>query len=305
MLLLFYIGSAIGNMFIFQANRRKGHVFVVSAALFGFSMARILTLCLRIGVATHPHNVSLSIAANIFVNAGILVVYVVNLVLALRILRARQPTLGWNPIVRVLARTLYALIAACLVLLITMIVISFYTLDESLKQASRDVQLAAITYFCVFTCVPFFILGLTFSLNPAPNALTFGTGQMRTKGLIILTSTCLCVLNSGFKTGANWEAPRPISDPAWYQGKAAFYVFLFVLEIIILYFFIAMRIDRRFYVPDGSSKRKSFEVPEAEEKPELQRPANIGELAQDLRLGTGHTGTTGSDKDSEKDAGAV
>ncbi|KAF2160844.1 hypothetical protein M409DRAFT_70157 [Zasmidium cellare ATCC 36951] len=283
-LLLFYIGSAVGNMFIFQANRRKGHKFVISAALFGFSMARILTLCLRIGVATHPHNVSLAIAANIFVNAGILVVYVVNLVLALRIIRARQPNLGWKQSVRILARVLYALVFVALVLVITFVVLSFYTLSESLKQACRDAQLAALTYLFVFTTVPFFILGLTYSLKPAQDAQTFGTGQMRTKGIIILISTCLCVLNSGFKTGANWESPRPISDPAWYQKKAAFYIFLFVVEIIILYFFIAMRIDRRFFVPNGSSKRKSF---------------------ADLRLGTGHTGTTNSDKDSEKETGVV
>lgn len=283
-------------MFIFQANRRKGHKFIISGALFGFSMARILTLCLRIGTATHPHNVSLAIAASIFVNAGILIVYVVNLVLALRIVRARQPDLGWNQGVRILARALYILVALSLALLITFVVLSFYTLDESLKSACRYVQLACLTYLCVFTVVPFGILGLTYAMKPASNAQTFGSGKMRTKGLIILISTCLCVLNSGFKTGANWQTPRPANDPAWYDSKAAFYIFLFVIEIIVLYFFIAMRIDRRFFVPNGSSKRKSFEAPVEEEKLEFQQP--VGQHEE--RLGTARTGASASDRESTK-----
>lgn len=295
-------------MFIFQANRRKTHIFITSGALFGFSMARILTLCLRIGTATHPSNVSLAIAANIFVNAGILIVYVVNVVLALRILRARQPWLGWSRAVRVFARVLYVLIFVALVILITFVVISFYTLSPSLKQACRDAQLAGLTYFFIFTLVPYGILALTYALKPAPNAQNFGTGSMLAKTLIILTSTSFCVLNSGFKTGANWESPRPITDPAWYQKKPAFYIFLFVIEIIIVYFFIIMRIDRRFFVPNGSSKRKSFEEPLAEEKLEMERPvARQEEPAEEgQRLGTGHTGTTmASDKASSKDEAKV
>lgn len=285
-------------MFIFQANRRKGHIFICSAALFGFSMARILTLCLRIGTATHPKNVSLAIAANIFVNAGILVVYVINFVLAMRIFRARQPSLGWKQGVRILARVLYFLVFIALVLVIVFVVLSFYTLNESFKRTARDAQLAALTYLCVFTVVPFGILGLTYALKPAPNAVHFGTGSMNTKALIIFTSTCLCVLNSGFKTGANWEPLRPANDPAWYQDKGAFYVFLFGIEIIIVYFFIIMRIDKRFFVPNGSSKRKSFEPLKEKELPELQRPVSIEESREEERLGTDHTGATASDKES-------
>lgn len=284
-------------MFIYQANRRKGHVFFISAALFGFCMSRILTLCLRIGTATHPKNVSLAIAAGILINAGILVVYVVNFVLALRILRARQPWLGWKQSLRIFARILYFLVFVALVLVITFVVIGFYTLNSGLLEASRDATLAASTYLLFFTVLPFGILGLTYSLKPVPDAQDFGKGSMRTKGLIIFTSTCLCVINSGFKTGTNWESPRPASDPAWYQKKAAFYIFIFVVEIVILYFFLTMRIDRRFHVPDGSSKRKTFDKPELEmHAMQWSQPTQSQE-----RLKTGQTEATNFSKRSSRE----
>ena len=265
-LLVFYVGSAVGNMTTFQLNNRRGHKFLPSGLLFGFSMARILTLSLRIGVAYHQTNVSLSIASMIFVNAGILIVYIVDLIFVQRIIRARQPEIGWHPVFRILFKILYALIALALVLVITFIVLSFYTLDTHLRTVCHDIQLAAITFLLVVAALPLVLLAITFALPLSPNAQTFGSGSMMTKGLILTYSSSLCTLGAGFKAGVNWQAPRPISNPAWYDSKACFYIFFFVLEILILYFFLAMRIDRRFHVPNGSSKRASFEVPVSEQK---------------------------------------
>lgn len=259
-LLVFYIGSAVGNMTTFQLNNRRGHKFIPSGALFGFSMARILTLSLRIGVAYHHTNVSLSIASMIFVNAGILIVYIVDLIFVQRIIRARQPEIGWHPLFRIMFKLLFALIALALVLVIVFIVLSFYTLDTHLRTVCHDIQLAAITFLLVVAALPLVLLALTFALPLSRNAQTFGSGSMATKALILAYSSSLCTLGAGFKAGVNWQAPRPISNPAWYDSKACFYIFFFVIEIMILYFFLVMRIDRRFHVPNGSSKRASFEV---------------------------------------------
>ncbi|EME85549.1 uncharacterized protein MYCFIDRAFT_82707 [Pseudocercospora fijiensis CIRAD86] len=266
-LIAIYAGSAAGHMSIYQLNRRKTHHFFISAALFGFSMARIVTCSLRIAVAYHPSNVSLNIAAQILLSAGVLIVYVVNLVFAQRILRARQPEIGWHTVLRVFFRILYGLVGLALVLVITFIVIQFYTLDSELREACRDIQLVAMTYLLFVTLVPLVILAITWSLKESPRAEEFGTkdssGGLDTwstgqKSLILLTSALLCTLGSAFKTGSNFESPRPKSDPAWYQSKAALYVFTFLIEISILYMFLLTRIDHRFHVPDGSSKRRSF-----------------------------------------------
>lgn len=248
-------------MATFKMNMRKGYKFFFNIFLLQFSMARILTCALRIGSATHPSNISLAIASNIFVNAGILMVYIINLIFAQRILRARQPELGWHPLLRLAFKILYMLIAVALVLLITFIVISFYTLDLELRETARKVQLAGITYFLVFAALPLVVLAITHILPVSTRAESFGKGSMRSKALIVAVSASLCTLGAGFKAGANWETPRPASDPAWYQKKAAFWVFLFAIEVVILYFFLAVRIDQRFWVPNGSSKRRTYILP--------------------------------------------
>ena len=46
--------------------------------------------------------------------------------------------------------------------------------------------------------------------------------------------------------------PRPREDPAWYQSKACFYVFNFVVEIIVIFLYVAVRVDQRFWVPNNS-----------------------------------------------------
>lgn len=249
-----YISFAATNMTIFQKNRRRGHKFVLSAMMFGFCMARITTLVLRIVWATRQHNVRLAIAANIFVNAGILLVYIINLILAQRILRAKQPRIGWNPIIRHSTKAFYILIGGALIMVITSTVISVYTLNPSTQKSCRDVLLAGITYLLVVTCLPFLHIAPAIILPRSKQEENFGEGKMSTKILIITLSTCACVLIAGFKTGVNWTQPRPATEPMWYHKKASFYVFNFTLEILILCLLTFSRIDKRFFIPNGSTR---------------------------------------------------
>lgn len=252
--LVLYIAFAATNMTIFQKNRRRGHKFVMSAMLFGFCMARITTLVLRIAWANRQRNVRLAIAANIFVNAGVLLVYIINFILAQRILRSKQPHLGWHPILRQGSKLLYSLILGALVMVITSTVLSLYTLDMHTRSQCRDVQLAAITYLLVFTCLPLAQVLIAFTLPRRPQEESFGQGGMTSKTAIVVLSSCLCILIAGFKAGVNWSPPRPVTNPAWYDSKACFYVFNFVLEIMILSLLTFTRFDRRFHIPDGSTR---------------------------------------------------
>ncbi|KAI0451390.1 hypothetical protein F5B21DRAFT_487379 [Xylaria acuta] len=254
-LLVLYLGFAITNMTILQINLRRQHKFVISGALFGFSMSRIITFILRIAWATHQHNVRLAIAANVFVNAGVLVVYVVNLIFAQRILRARQPTVGWHPSISIVLKVFYVGIGGALILVIYSVVQGSYTLDASILRAVRDIQLAAITYLLVFTTLPLWLLlAAHFLLPKSADEELFGHGSMRTKVVINVLATCICILISGFKAGTAWETPRPLSNPAWYQSKPAFYVFSFVLELLVLSLLTFSRVDKRFHVPNGSKQ---------------------------------------------------
>jgi hypothetical protein len=49
-----------------------------------------------------------------------------------------------------------------------------------------------------------------------------------------------------------------LNDPAWYHSRAAFYCFGYMLEIGILCIYVFGRVDKRFHVPNGSWKRRSY-----------------------------------------------
>ncbi|KAH9889643.1 hypothetical protein F4778DRAFT_773265 [Xylariomycetidae sp. FL2044] len=253
--MVMYIAFAITNMTILQINlHRRGHKFLFNGMLFGFSFARTVTLILRIVWATRPHNVRLAIAANIFLNAGILIVYVINLFFAQRILRAHQPPLGWDQRLRVALRVLLVVVACALIMTIVSIVLTSYTKNEYTLQACRDILLATSTYLLVFASLPIPVVLLANFLPPHPEREKFGKGTMRAKTDIVLLSSTLCIVIAGFKAGTNWEPPRDLDDPAWYHGTAAFYIFNFSLEIVVLCLLTFTRIDRRFHIPNGSSK---------------------------------------------------
>ncbi|KAI1148579.1 hypothetical protein F4825DRAFT_433486 [Nemania diffusa] len=253
--LVVYLGFAATNMTILQINLRRQHKFVINGAMFGFSMSRIITFILRILWATHQHNVRLAIAANIFVNAGVLAIYVINLIFAQRILRGKQPAIGWHPSISIVLKGFYVGIGAALVLVIYAVVQSAYTLDLNLLHTVRQIQLAATTYLLVFTTLPVWLLLAAHLLLPkSADEELFGHGSMRSKVIINAVATCLCITIAGFKTGTAWEAPRLASDPAWYHSKPAFYLFNFALEICVLSLLTFSRVDKRFHIPNGSSQ---------------------------------------------------
>jgi hypothetical protein len=279
-----YLTSAITNIIIFQTNRNRGHFFLISGLLVGFSMARVLTCILRIVWACEPHNISVAIAAQIFVNAGILLVYIINLLFAQRVLRARRPEIGWNWGLRIFFRIVYGLIGAALILIIVLTVYSFYTLNPAIHSYVKWIQRSAILFLFLVALTPLIMLPLAFFLTRTSDE-TFGKHSMETKGLILLAGACICTTIAGFKVGTLWSPPRAATNPAWYDSKAAFYIFNFTLEIILLVIYITSRIDLKFHVPNGSSKRKTYTVPDATnaresddgfEKPESLSKKDLG-----------------------------
>lgn len=216
-------------------------------------MARIVTCILRIAWATRQTNARLAIAAGIFINAGILILYILNVFLAHRILKAKKPQHAWLKPLGIAIKALYVLIVGALIMVITATVLSFYTLNKHTRRIARDIQLTAITYLLTITVLPLLLLAVAFLPPHDRHERQFGTGSMYSKGFIILLSTTICVIIAGFKAGVAWEPPRPITNPAWYHSKGAFYVFNFTLEILALSLLTLTRIDKRFYVPKAKT----------------------------------------------------
>jgi Protein of unknown function (DUF3112) len=270
--LLLFIGSAVGHMTIFQMNKRKGRKFIMSALMFGFSMARIVTMVMRIVWATRPTNVRIAIAAQIFTSAGVLLLFVINLIFAQRVLRAAHPHFGWHKALSIAFKVLYALVVVMLIMVIITTVQSFYTLNRNTRWIDRNIQLTAGTYlmFVAFLPLPMVILGLI--LHRKTRVERFGVGRWRTKVRILLASTVLLCLGASFRSGTAWMPPRPRNNPAWYHAKWCYYFFNFVIETIVIYLYILVRVDRRFHVADGSKRAGDYsgrnQQPEQHESPQ-------------------------------------
>ena len=253
MLLLFIAGAAT-HLTIFRINHKRDHKFVFSAMLFGFCMARTMTLVLRIVWASRPRSVNIAIAANIFVQAGVLLLFIVNLIFAQRLVRSYHPRLGWSRGLGWAFRFLYFCVAALLIMVITATVESFFTLDMGTRRIDRDIQLFAGTFLAAlaFLPIPITLVAVTAPrVNHRPEK--FGQGRQRTKIWLLLFTSAVLALGAGFRIGVSFTAPRPAADPAWYHSKACFYCFNFVIELVVVYAYAIARFDRRYHVPDGSS----------------------------------------------------
>ncbi|KAK4189685.1 hypothetical protein QBC35DRAFT_450126 [Podospora australis] len=255
MFIVFFLGSAVINMTIFQKNKKIGHKFIPSVLFFGFSMARLTALSMRIAWTIHIKNINLALASAIFVAAGVLLLFVVNLLFAQRIVRAYHPKFGWKRTVTLIFRSLLGTVVALLVMVITSTVYSFFTLDDAARQKCRNIQLFTGVYLAVIAFLPLPIVGLTL-LWPGKNRREvekFGNGRMRTKLALLITTSTLLSLGAWFRAATNF-VPREPQHPAWYHSKACFYFFNFGIEVIVVYLYALSRFDRRFHVPDGSSK---------------------------------------------------
>ncbi|KFH47762.1 hypothetical protein ACRE_013200 [Hapsidospora chrysogenum ATCC 11550] len=274
-LLAIFVAAAALNMTIFQINRRQGHKFVLSAVLFGFCMARINAAALRIAQANHPHNVRLTIAASIFFNAGVLIFFIVNLIFLQRLVRAHHPHVGWSKGLGWGFRFLYFSVFACLAMVITAVVYGFYTLDQDTQVKLRDIRRTASVYMAILAFIPVpgtILCVLAPRRGPVED---FGTGSMRTKVILLLFTASLLSLGAGFRAAVGFM-PRPPSNPGWFNHKASYYCFNYVVEIIVVYTYALSRFDRRFWVPNGSSKPGDYSR-RPDSKPKVSEVLELGE----------------------------
>lgn len=246
-------------MTIFQLNRRRGHKFIFSALLFGFCMARIVTCIMRISSMCKPQNISLAIAASIFVAAGVLLIFIVNLLFAQRLIRATHPNFGWHRAFSLVLKAIYVLIGLTLAMVITTTVQSFYTLRPRTRNIDRDFQLYASTFLAIvsFLPIPIVILGLI--IPRKTRVEKFGSGRFRTKVYVLLVASVSVCLGAAFRCGTAWKTPVPRTHPLpAYYSRACFYIFNFVVEIIVVYLYAILRIDLRFHIPDGARGPGSY-----------------------------------------------
>jgi hypothetical protein len=227
-------------------------------------MARIVTLSLRISWAYFPHNVKLAIAAQVFVAAGVVIIFIVNLVFAQRMIRASHPRFGWHPLLGSWTfKSIYALIVLTITMLITATVDSFYVVSPYIHHVDRSIQLYGVTCFAIIAFLPIPMVLLLLGIPRSHPLDHFGKGHWRTKPIILLTGTTLIAFGAIYRAVTTWFTLVPMTQPMpSYFHKAAFYIANFTVEILVVFLYAITRVDQHFYVPDGAKKRKSYIMPD-------------------------------------------
>lgn len=91
----------------------------------------------------------MAIAASIFTQAGVLLLFLVNLVFSQRVVRSYHPNFGWSKGLGIVFKLLYFCVVALLIMVITAAVYNFFTLNSVLRAKLRIITLFAGTFLYV------------------------------------------------------------------------------------------------------------------------------------------------------------
>lgn len=248
-LIAIFLTGAVFNMTIWKRNGKRGHNFLLSAVVFYFCFARIVASILRIAWATRPDNIRISIAASILFNAGVLILFVVNLIFLQRLVRAYHPVFGWSAGLTWTLRFLYFGVFACFIMVITTVPYGYFTRDQNEQLMLRDIRRVSAVYMAILAFIPLPGSILCLVVPRRGSIDRFGTGSMRTKFILLCSTTVLLALGAGFR-GAIAFMARPIGDPGWMNHKSSYYAFNYAVEIIVVCAYALSRFDKRFHIPD-------------------------------------------------------
>jgi hypothetical protein len=221
-------------------------------------------MSLRIAWANYPRNVGLAIAANVFVYAGTIILYMVDWFFVQRVLRAQHARLGWSTLYRIFHRAGLVVLVLSLLMLIVSQIWQFFTLDQHKLNVFHDLFLVAQTYFTIFCFAPALLVGISL-LIPRTEVEKFGAGRLRYNITILLISVSILSIGQIFRCVLAWipairmvDVQRGTVSMPWYLSKAAFYCFNFVTELLVVVMFAIVRVDLRFYVPNGARKSGDY-----------------------------------------------
>ncbi|KAL2141870.1 hypothetical protein VTI28DRAFT_1853 [Corynascus sepedonium] len=282
-LLALFVAAGAANMRVYRRNRRRSYKFLFSALLMVFCAARTVALALRIAWAAEggdpgdvrdsprPTVVRLAVAAQIFTAAGVLLLFVTNLVFAQRVVRAYHPFFGWSKPVSALFWALFASAVIVLILVVTVTVQGFFIApppppgsegvggggggggdDTKKREVVRKVQLVCATYLAVYAFLPVPLVTLAAAVPRRTRIDKFGEGHFRTKFALLTFTATLLAAGATFRAVVAFY-PRPVDRPAWFHGRACYYCFNYVIELIVVFTYALSRFDKRFHIPDGSS----------------------------------------------------
>lgn len=124
-------------------------------------------------------------------------------------------------------------------------------------MASNVVGKLAQTYFLLINVEAGLLLVYAY-MKKSGEYDRYGKGSWGSKVVVLGTTIALATIEAGFRFGTAWSPAPLASDPAWWDSKAAFYCFNFVIDILLLTVYLVMRIDRGFHVPNKADGSGSY-----------------------------------------------
>jgi hypothetical protein len=260
--MVLFLACLIFSIRIMKQNAKNGHNFIMIRPLVSFSAIRVISTALRIASACHPKNISLAIAANIFILAGVVLLYILNFFFVQRILRARLAHLGWTKLGGIFPWIGLGVTAATLAMTLTAVIDSFYTLETSILAIDRVIQKVGTLVLLVLAVLPVPMLVIIFLIpKRVAQPTAFGKlGTFQHKVIILLGASVLLTLGAGFRAGTTWmplvsnKLPTP-----WYFAKGYFYCFDLMIDFLALASYLLLRVDQRFHVADGAKTSEDYE----------------------------------------------
>lgn len=275
-------------MFLLKSNERHGKKFIFSGMMFGmsayydrvrrsstyfclgFCVTRVLATSLRMACATYPHSIHVATAALVSVYAGVCLLFVANLFFAQRIVRAQHPYFGWSRTFDTALPVLLFVIIGTIISLIGGIVLGSCSGNSTVAVAVRGIQLYGSTVYAIVAFIPIPIVTIStlthrhLSVKKNKAVDRFGESSISAKVAIVAFSAVFLTLGATFRSCALWlssipvvAGDSPITTP-WYSSRGSFYAFNFGIELFIAWFWLIVRIDKHFIIPNGAKGPYSY-----------------------------------------------
>ncbi|KAJ5087588.1 hypothetical protein N7456_011204 [Penicillium angulare] len=260
-----FLAGAVTHFTIFQVNLRRKHRFFLSIFCIGYSMSRVIARVLRIVTTAKPENLNVTVAYTIFLNIGVVFMYLLNLVLCRRILRSNHPTVGSHHIGSIIFWGLCILIILTVVMILTVIIQSFFTLNIKTHLIDRDIQLYALTLFAVISSIPLPVAFLALiSTNVGGESNLFRYRNPISRAALLLFVTFFVCLGATYRCATTWLEPVSLKRPEPdYMNLGCFYVFYFAIDFIVIFAHAVGRVDRLYIEVNECSEAKE-DVPEVD-----------------------------------------
>ncbi|KAK0716703.1 hypothetical protein B0T21DRAFT_454450 [Apiosordaria backusii] len=208
-------------------------------------LLRILALSLRIAWSVNPNNTRLEITAVILSMAGIVMLYIANLLITRRWVRD-YAVFGYRTLVKGFFRFWIAVVVICLVMAIVVSVNRYFTYDRAILEEFRAVALVAVTILTFIAFLPVITVGVVILGGMEDQEfIERENTRFRARSLLLVTTALLLTLEAGFRTGVMFD-PRPWGQERWYHSRAAYYCLGYLLEVGVVYLLIGARVSMGF-----------------------------------------------------------